>query len=316
MQDSKEKPPPSLPEDIVKISKYKISSDANPREIFWAMVEAYKEGKGFGEMVNKYAGIREALVNIGCSVLQEPQKAQRIKIAKTSIAKCLFSMVVKGKWGDVLERMLSNLYERKKGPDLNMLLAFGDGFAGNSELVGGWLKALLSEERPSEAILAYITELGDRKMAEALRQELLNIARTEINEPQVYAMEALSALLPGDAETGKLFVDMMDDWDLQTKKVALETLEMHEFPQAGKKAVSMYAYETDEAFRMALEQIIEKNRKECAGEFTKMLATARGKEMEELGALAKKIYGKTKAKGLIPAGLPPQIKKEAEESVR
>ncbi len=315
MQDNKEQPPPTLPEDIVKMSKHKLSSDANPREIFWAMIEAYREGEGFDALVEKYAGIREALVNIGCSVLQESPKAHRMKVPKATLAKCLFTMIVMGQWGDVLERALNNLYERKKGPDLNMMMAFGDGFTHNKELVGGWIKAILGEDRPSEAALSYITHLGDDELVGHVRGELLNIARTEINEPQVYAMEALAILLPGDADVAKLFVDMMDDWDLETKRVALETLKMHKVEAAAKKAVGLYVYEPDEIFRMALEHIIGNSKDGAGGEFTKMFSRLRGKEMDELGALAKKIYGKTKAKELIPEGLPPEVKKEAEKSL-
>ena len=315
MQDNKEQPPPTLPEDIVKMSKHKLSSDANPREIFWAMVEAYREGEGFDALVEKYAGIREALVNIGCSVLQESPKAHRMKVPKATLAKCLFTMIVMGQWGDVLERALNNLYERKKGPNLNMMMAFGDGFTNNKELVGGWIKGILSEDRPSEAVLSYITQLGDDELVGYVRGELLNIARTEINEPQVYAMEALAILLPGDADVAKLFVDMMDDWDLETKRVALETMKMHKVEAAAKKAVGLYVYEPDGMFRMALEHIIGNSKNGAEEEFTKMFARLRGKEMDELGALAKKIYGKKKAKELIPEGLPSEVKKEAEKSL-
>ncbi|MCP4647004.1 MAG: hypothetical protein GY852_04610 [bacterium] len=315
MQDNKEQPPPTLPEDIVKMSKHKLSSDANPREIFWVMVEAYREGEGFDALVKKYEGIREALVNIGCSVLQEPPKAHRMKVPKATLAKCLFTMIVKGQWGDVLERALNNLYGRKKGPDLKMMMAFGDGFANNKELVGGWIKGILGEDRPSEAVLSYVTNLGDKELVEYVRGELLNTARTEINEPQVYAMEALAILLPGDADVAKLFVDMMDDWDLETKRVALETLKLYKVDVAAKKAVGLYVYEPDEIFRMALEHIIDNSKDGAGEEFTKMFARLRGKEMDELGALAKKIYGKKKAKELIPKDLPAEVKKEAEKSL-
>lgn len=315
MQDSKEQPPPAPPDEIVKMSKHKLSSDANPREIFWAMVEAYRANEGFAELVKKYAGIREALVNIGCSVLQEHPKAHRMKVPKATLAKCLFSMIVVGQWGDVLERALSNLYERKKGPHLKMMMAFGDAFENNKELVGGWLKGILGEERPPESVLAYISEVGDKELVEYLRGELLNIARTEINEPQVFAMEGLAMLLPEDEDAVKLFVDMMDDWDLETKRVALETLKAHNISAAAQKAVGLYPYEPDEMFKMALEHIISNSKEGAEGEFTKMFSRLRGKEVEDVGALAKKVYGKKKAKGLIPETLPPEVKKQAEKAV-
>ncbi|MFP3950358.1 MAG: hypothetical protein ACLFUZ_04700 [Candidatus Micrarchaeia archaeon] len=315
MQDSREQPPPVPPEDIMKMSKHKLSSDINPREIFWAIVGAYREGEGFEELVKKYSGIREALVNIGCSVLQEPSKSYRIRIARTKLAKCLFSMIVTGRWGDVLERALSNLYLRKKGPNLQMLMAFGDSFSENKEIVGPWLKSLLCEERPSEEVLGYVEGVGDRELVKYLRTELLNIARTEINESQILAMKSLEMLLPGDREVGKMFIDMMDDWDMETKEVALKTLAKYSIPEAGKKAVSIYTYEPDEKFRMVLEQIIDKNKEEARREFSKAFLQARGQDAEALGALAKKIYGKKGARNLIPENLPDGVKKEAEEAV-
>jgi len=216
----------------------------------------------------------------------------------------------------VLERTLSNLYTRKRGPDLNMLLAFGDGFSNNKALVGGWLKEILGADRPSEDVLAYVAQLGDKEMAEYLRDELLNIARTEINESQVYAMEALAVLLPGDKDAAKLFVDMMDDWDIETKKVALETLKRCPIPEAAQKAVALYVYEPDEIFKMAQEHIIGDNKEAAAPEFTKMFSSLRGKEASELAKLAKKTYGKKKARELIPKELPAEARKEAEKSMK
>lgn len=298
MQDSKEEKPPSAPEEIVKLSKYKIPSDANPREIFWAIVQAYSEGGEYGALAKKYVGVREALVNIGCSVLSEEPRNYRIKITRSKLALCIFAMIAEGGWGDVLERVLSNLYERTKGPDLNMLLAFGQGFSSRKEVVGGWLKELLTVDRPPESVLAYIAGSGDREMVSMLKQELLNIARTEINEPQIFAMEALSVLLPKDAEVAKLFLDMMDDWDLETKKITLETLSMHEIPDAGKKAVALYPYEQDEKFKMLLERIAEKNKEGLEPEFMKLLGSLHEKELEEVSRLAEKVLGKKAAKAL------------------
>ncbi|MEM4272434.1 MAG: hypothetical protein QXH30_02495 [Candidatus Bilamarchaeaceae archaeon] len=308
MQDSKEEKPPSAPDEIVKLSKYKISSDANPREIFWAMVKACKEGGDVETLAKRHSGIREALVNIGCSVLKEESKAYRVKLTRAKLANCLFSMIVLGRWGDVLERAFSHLYERKKGPDLNMLLAFGEGFSRHRSVVGPWLKQIITADRPPEAALSYIANAGDREMILDLRAELLNIARTEINEPQLYAMESLSVLLAEDNEVVKLFLDMMDDWDLETKQLALETLAGKEIPEAGKKAVSLYPYEQDERFRIMLERIVDKNWEACKPEFTRLIGSLEGREMLEVAALAKKIYGRG-AKKLIPDGLGAEKKK-------
>ncbi len=314
MQDSKEEKPPTAPDEIVKLSKYKISSDANPREIFWALVKACNEGENLEALAKKHAGIREALVNIGCSVLEEDPKAYRVKVTKLKLAHCMFSMIALGGWGDVLERALSHLYERKKGPDLNMLMAFGEGFSKNREKVGPWLKEIITMDRPSEAVLAYIANAGDREMVSELRGELLNIARTEINEPQTYSMESLSVLLPQDKEVVKLFLDMMDDWDLETKKMTLETLCAKEIPEAGKKAVSLYPYEQDEKFRITLERIVDKNWEECKPEFTKLMGSLEGKELVEVATLAKKIYGKA-AKKLVPKEMGAEKKKAVDAAL-
>jgi len=314
MQDNKEEKPPSAPDEIVKLSKYKISSDANPREIFWAMAKACKEGEDLGALAKKHAGIREALVNIGCSVLEEEPKAYRVKVTKAKLAHCLFSMIALGSWGDVLERALSHLYERKRGPDLNMLMAFGEGFSQHRAKVGPWLKEIITMDRPSEAVLAYIANAGDKEMVSELRAELLNIARTEINEPQIYSMESLSVLLPEDREVVKLFLDMMDDWDLETKQMTLETLCAKEIPEAGKKAISLYAYEQDERFRITLERIVDKNWETCKPEFTRLMGSLGGKELAEIATLAKKIYGKG-AKKLVPKELGAEKKKAVDAAM-
>jgi hypothetical protein len=299
MQDAKEQPPPAPPEDIIKMSRYKSASDENPRDVFWRLVEAYKEGEKFGELTARYSELREALVNIGCSVLEEEPRGYRVRASKTVIANALFSMVVAGGWKDSLERLLSNLYQRKKGPEVNMLVAFGNAFAKHPAVVGEWLKELLGAERPSEEVLSYILHAGDADMVRFLKAELLNIARTEINEPQVFAMESLGILLPEDGEVGKLFVQMMDDWDEETKGAALNTLKRLELPEAGKKAVSMYPHEVSEEAKMELEEIVVRNKEACREHIRASASKLDGKEKDALCELAKKVYGKAGAQGLV-----------------
>ncbi|MBN2121862.1 hypothetical protein JW721_02295 [Candidatus Micrarchaeota archaeon] len=306
MQDAKEQPPPAPPEDIVKMSRYKIASDENPRDVFWRLVEAYKEGEKFGELAVQYPELQEALVNIGCSVLEEEPRGYRVRASKTVIANALFAMVVAGGWKDSLERLLSNLYQRKKGPEVNMLVAFGNAFATHPAVVGEWLKELLGSERPSEEVLSYVLHAGDADMVRFLRGELLNIARTEINEPQVFAMESLGILLPDDEDARKLFVQMMDDWDEETKKAALNTLKRVEIPEAGKKAVSMYPQEVSEETRMELEEIVVRNKEHCRAPIRAAAPRLDGKEKEALCALARRVYGQKEAHGLIGGGSVPK----------
>ncbi len=309
VQDAKEEKPPEVPEEIGKLHKYKGDADRNPRELFWEIVKAYKEGGELGKLLRENERNSEALVNIGASVLLEDERTYHVKVTKAKLAECLVEMVVRGEWKDSVERLLENLYDRRRGPNLNMLLAFGHAAERKKELVE-WMKGMLGEGRPPEAVLAYVAQLGDRKMVEKLKGELVFIAKSEINEPQLYALEALSVIVPEDRDAMKVFVDLMDDWDVRAKKVVLENLSGIESEDVGKKAVTAYIYEFDPYSKNMLRDIIKVNKEYAKGEIGKYVGKHGEKVDRELGELAEAVYGKKAAKEIT--GRPGAGKREPE----
>ncbi len=297
-QDAKEEKPPEAPEEIAKLHKYKGEADRNPRDVFWGLVKRYAEKEGFGEEAKKCAGEREALVNIGASVLLEEERTYRVKITKARLAECAMEMVVLGGWEDVFGRLLENLYERKKGPNLNMMLAFGNA-AGKHGRVMEWMRKMLAEGRPHEPLLAYMAQLGDMGLVGSMKEQLIFIAKSEINEPQLYALEALAPLVKGDAAVKKVFMDLMDDWDVRAKKVVLESLSGIEDVEIGKKAVGAYVYEFDPYSKGLLKGIIKANRDSAREEFGKYVGKYNEKVNREMAALAEAVYGKKAAKEML-----------------
>lgn len=298
VQDAKEEKPPEAPEEISKLSKYKIEADVNPRALFWEIVRAYKEKSGLEEIVKKNAKSREALVNIGATVLLEDERAYHVKVTKAKLAECILEMLLIGGWKDVLDRLLDNLYDRRRGPNLNMMLALGHAAGEKPEMLA-WMKELLGEGRPSESLLAYVSHLGDRKLVEGLKEQLMFIAKSEINEPQLYALEALSVMVKEDPQVKKVFMDLMDDWDVRAKKVVLENLSAVEDVDVGKKAVAAYVYEFDPYSKNLLKGIIKNNKDAAKGEFGKYVGKYNEKVNRELEELAEAVYGKKGAKELI-----------------
>ncbi|NYZ60974.1 hypothetical protein H0O01_04745 [Candidatus Micrarchaeota archaeon] len=298
VQDAKEEKPPEVPDEISKLSKYKTDADRNPRELFWEIVRAYKEKSGLDELLKKSAKLREALVNIGATVLLEDERTYHVKMAKAKLAECILDMVIAGGWKDVLDRLLDNLYDRRRGPNLNMMLALGHAAESRPELLA-WMKELLGEGRPSESVLAYVSHLGDRRLVEALKEQLMFIAKSEINEPQLYALEALSVIVREDAQVKKVFIDLMDDWDVRAKKVVLENLSGVEDADVGRKAMAAYVYEFDPYSKNLLKEIIKNNKEAARGEFGKYAGKYNEKVNKELRDLAESVYGKKAAKELI-----------------
>lgn len=305
-QDAKEEKPPELPDEIAKLSKYKIDADVNPRALFWEIVRAYVDKSGLEELLKKNSKRREALVNIGASALLEDERSYHVKITKARLAECVLEMVVTGGWKDALDRLLENLYDRRRGPNLNMMLALGHAAEARPEMLA-WMRGMLGEGRPSEPLLAYISNLGDRRLAEGLKEQLVFIAKSEINEPQLYALEALSGMVGDDAQVKKVFMDLMDDWDVRAKKVVLENLSSVEDADVGRKAVAAYVYEFDPYSKNLLKGIIRNNRDAAKGEFGKYAGKYNEKVNRELRELAESVYGKKAAKELI--GEPKEEKK-------
>ncbi|MDD5096232.1 MAG: hypothetical protein PHY95_01835 [Candidatus ainarchaeum sp.] len=294
VQDAKEEKPPEQPEEIAKLSKYKGDADRNPRDVFWEIAAQYLEKKDIAELAKKNSNRREALVNIGATVLMEEERTYRVRMPKARLAECVMDMVVQGGWEDALTRLLENLYDRRRGPNLNMMIAFGNAVGKDTGLVG-WVKRLLAEGRPPEPLLAYIAHLGDRGLVMALREQLVFIAKSEINEPQLYALEALAPLVKDDAAVKKVFIDLMDDWDMRAKKVVLESLSGMQDADIGKKAVASYVYEFDPHAKGMLKEIIRNNKDAAKGEMGKYVGKYNEKVNKELMALAESIYGKKEA---------------------
>ncbi|MFA5411827.1 MAG: hypothetical protein WC350_00565 [Candidatus Micrarchaeia archaeon] len=294
VQDAKEEKPPEAPEDIAKLSKYKGDADRNPRDVFWEIAAQYLEKKDIAELAKKNAKMREALVNIGATVLTEEERTYRVRMGKAKLAECVMEMVLQGGWEDALERLLENLYDRRRGPNLNMMIAFGNVVGKDSGLVG-WVKKLLAEGRPPEPLLAYVAHLGDRALVAALKEQLIFIAKSEINEPQLYALEALAPIVKEDSAVKKVFIDLMDDWDMRAKKVVLESLSGMQDADIGKKAVASYVYEFDPHAKGMLKEIIKNNKDAAKGEMGKYMGKYNEKVNKELMALAESIYGKKEA---------------------
>jgi formate dehydrogenase maturation protein FdhE len=293
-QDAKEEKPPEAPEEIAKLHKYKGDADRNPRDIFWELAAQYMEKKDIAELAKDNSSRREALVNIGATVLTEEERIYRVKMGKAKLAEFVMEMVLQGGWEDTLERLMENLYERRRGPNLNMMIAFGNAVSKN-EALAGWVKKLLAEGRPPEPLLAYISHLGDRGLVAALKEQLIFIAKSEINEPQLYALEALAPLVKEDAAVKKVFIDLMDDWDMRAKKVVLESLSGMQDADIGKKAVASYVYEFDPHAKSMLKEIIRNNKEAAKGEMGKYMGKYNEKVNKELMALAESIYGKKEA---------------------
>ncbi|GEM_PF-970304 len=290
VHDEKEQPPPDVPEEIAKLGKYKFSSDTNPREAFWMLVKACIDNDDFAKKVKANDTRREAIVNVGSSILTEDAKRYRVKVSQARLAECLMDMIAEGGWEDALPRLFDNLYNRKKGPDLNFMIALGNQYKKDPEKLAGWLEGMLAGGRPPESVLSYVAHLGDAGLVERLRKQLLNISKTEINEPQIYSLEALALLHGKDGEVDKLFAEMMDDWDMRAKKVVLEHLRESRDLEVAKKALSIYPYEYDPYSKNVLAEIVRANAKGLREEAVKLLNRLGEKEAKELIQLIVSVY--------------------------
>ena len=202
----------------------------------------------------------------------------------------LFRSIAEGGWEDALPRLFDNLYNRKKGPDLNFMIALGNQYKKDPERLSKWLEGMLASGRPPESVLSYVAHLGDAGLVERLRGHLLNISKTEINEPQIYSLEALALLHGKDQEVDRLFAEMMDDWDMRAKKVVLEHLRESKDPEVAKKALSIYPYEYDPYSKNVLAEIVRANAKGLREEAVKLLNRLGEKEAKELIQLIVSVY--------------------------
>ncbi|MCK4319666.1 HEAT repeat domain-containing protein [Candidatus Micrarchaeota archaeon] len=247
MQDQEEEKP-SEDGGKPRMEKYKKSFDLNPRDLFWKAMEG--EEKGVEQL-------EHLIANLTITIINERQENYPVKITKTRLMKRVLEVIERMDWEEQFFRLLSESYDPPNKVEPHLLANLPKFL--ERERIYNWIKENIGDEKYAEGVLAYLSHMKDEEIAEKLKEELMETAKTEIGRIQIFTLETLSVLLEKDEEVKKVFVDLMDDWDPATRKKAIELIaEMKKGDEkAVEKAREIMEYENIPYLKELLNKIIQ-----------------------------------------------------------
>ncbi len=251
--------PPLEPKKL-KLGRFGLSPDTNIRDVFWKIMASYATTKKPGMELTELDNDRFALMNAGLSVLTSPHNAS-YGISERFLVNYTLMMLLDAKWNDALceffDKAKSNSNKEKILKKIVLCITKLLATEQYRTEIEECFKELLRDSRANAMALSYLSQIKDRKMIESMKKELIIIARGDIGENQVNAIEALS-VLKDDDEVRKTLIMLLAHWDEQARLAAADALKelknIEEVKLAAKKRLDS---ETDEGIKKILARIVK-----------------------------------------------------------
>lgn len=120
-----------------------------------------------------------------------------------------------------------------------------------------WLREMM--EGNKEAVLALLSKINNEEVEEKFREELIEMAREEIDDIQYMALEALKNIAKKDGEAQKVFIALIDDWDEKVRMISAEAMQNVKNELLVEQAKKALKEETNKYIAHLLQRIIEYN---------------------------------------------------------
>ncbi len=252
--DIEDAPPPEEPKKP-SLGKFNMASDANIRDVFWAIMQDYADGKK--PDLSRYEEVKEALVRIGISVLKKPEMAYH-GVSAEGTAYYTLQMTLDMGWEDMFVKVLEESAEQESSAELaSEALTFA--VKKNEEQIGRYFEGMLKRPESGAWVLHYLMRIGNKKLIEKLRKFIMVIAQTDVEESQLSAMHALALI--GDSEIQTLLIRLLQHWDPATRRTAAVLLQKNPTKELVEIAERRLALENDERVKTELLKITGKNTK-------------------------------------------------------
>lgn len=250
--------PAPAPVKKISLTKYASLPDMNIRDVFWRIISEYAEKKGRGVEVQKYEGMRAALIRIALSVLEKPESAYHgLSSSLTAIYTVI--MVLDGGWEDMFQQLLEEsasfapATRRPIVKGMQRLLQIQRYRLRIQE----YLSRMIKDIRLIAPVMLYLVEIGDVQLIQALKKWIMVIAQTDIETNQIYAISALS-VLENDHEVRQLYFRLLTHWDPETRKAIATVLARRTDEEVIREAEMQIPLETNPEVLALLKKIVAK----------------------------------------------------------
>ncbi len=299
MRDEKEQVPD---ETQIKPSygKYFRETDTNLKDKFNEIMLAYgTKDPNAAEMLSKLESERGNIYSIGIGILKSSENSGIIMSVQL-IAQAMLMLAFQLKWHDMINKMITDLYDRVKGYPISFTIAFTTAInKGYQTQIIEVIKKKFEDERNDETC-ALLVGIDNKKLFVLFKNDLIGIANDGEGIGRMNALSALAELVFDDAEVKDTFMDLLDDWDDDARYFCAGVFAKAKNDEVAFRALELLPDEQDAGIRMRLAVILENNKDTLILNLLGKLAKAKTKyDIEEIVELLLKVEKKKKLKELI-----------------
>ena len=209
--------------------------DENPSYIFEKAIELYNEGKK-EESLKLMEKIKD---NLDFLVERNLEKSNQFhsKMSKRSLINTLVKIIIDMECEECFFSLAKRIY---KGLEISLAVSRNL----NNKKMMEWIKDMLKSEFTIEAL--HILKDIETEKQEAFLEEIMRIAKEEVETPQYLALEILSSFTDRE-EIKNLFINFVSDWDKEVRRISI---------------MALSKYGKEEKVREALEEALEDERDE------------------------------------------------------
>ncbi len=248
------------PEEIKKpkLDKYGLAPDANIRDVFWGIMGSYAATKKPGRELSELNNDRFALIRVAATVLDNPQ-SEHYGLSPSFVARYSLMMLLDAGWADALSEFMQDCRESRGKADTHLLTAFR--YVWKEERyqapLSGNFREMLRSRHGAPIALHYLAKLKNRQLSEALKRELIILARGDVGENQINAIMSASLLLD-DEGVRKSITVLLAHWDVDVRMLAAELLLREKGKPDVKSAVNKrMTIEQNDEVKKALSKILK-----------------------------------------------------------
>jgi len=249
--------PPKL-----KLTKFASKPDVNLRDVFWEIMGLYATKKEIPrELIERHKNSRMGLIRISVSTIVNPEGAY-YGLSVNFTALYTLMLLLDEDWEDAFMEFLSESYEVKKVARAPIVLAINK-LSENSKYKDKLLKYLsrmIRDRYLTECTTAYVSDLSNKEFIQSLKKELLIIAKSDIEQNQYNAINALTAI-KDDEIVQTTLISLLNHWDEEARKMAAMILSENINDKIVRAAQMRERIETNEEIKKILLRIMKKGEK-------------------------------------------------------
>lgn len=256
--DSSGSKPKPVAKKKIKLDKFGLRPDINPRDVFWKIMASYAATKKPGMDLFSLQNEMYSFIRISLSAISDPGSEQ-YGLAPKFIAQYTMMMLIDAKWEDGFTEFLILSGDQKEEAKASITLGLKKLIEQEEyrEVTIHTFAGILRGRESVGVALEYIAKMESVQLIEAVKKELVIVARGDIGENQLNAIKAIK-VIKADPEVKKSFIVLLSHWDMETRMATVEALEpLKTDPEIRSAIEKRLPLETNEKIKTELAKLLK-----------------------------------------------------------